>query len=122
MMYLRNRKIYREYSVLKEQNEAELELDRIGVCCGCVWVEVDVWEQSTVYCASVHSCARGERAWQGVRVLSPVHVAIVGVRCSHCRSSGLAQDVCTHASGGGSFLHFCFVLVWYHDGRRIFSG
>jgi diphthamide biosynthesis methyltransferase len=29
-MYLRNRKIYREYSVLKEQNEAELELDRIG--------------------------------------------------------------------------------------------
>ena len=30
MMYLRNRKIYREYSVLKEQNEAELELDRIG--------------------------------------------------------------------------------------------
>ena len=30
LMYLRNRKIYREYSVLKEQNEAELELDRIG--------------------------------------------------------------------------------------------
>ena len=29
-MYLRNRKIYREYNVLKEQNEAELELDRIG--------------------------------------------------------------------------------------------
>ena len=36
MMYLRNRKIYREYSVLKEQNEAELELDRIGVYC-CLW-------------------------------------------------------------------------------------
>jgi hypothetical protein len=37
-MYLRNRKIYREYSVLKEQNEAELELDRIGVCArACVW-------------------------------------------------------------------------------------
>ena len=29
-MYLRNRKIYQQYSVLKEQNEAELELDRIG--------------------------------------------------------------------------------------------
>jgi len=37
-MYLRNGKIYREYSVLKEHNEAELELDRIGVCArACVW-------------------------------------------------------------------------------------
>ena len=36
-MYLRNRKIYREYSVLKEHNEAELELDRIGVCARA-WV------------------------------------------------------------------------------------
>jgi hypothetical protein len=30
LMYLRNRKIYREYNLLREQNEAELELDRIG--------------------------------------------------------------------------------------------
>lgn len=27
-LYLRNRKIYREYSVLKEQNEADMELER----------------------------------------------------------------------------------------------
>jgi len=40
-MCLRNRKIYRESSVLKEQNEAELELGRIGVRVefvpACVW-------------------------------------------------------------------------------------
>ncbi|EKX51696.1 hypothetical protein GUITHDRAFT_102302 [Guillardia theta CCMP2712] len=29
-LYFRNRKIYREYSVLKEQNEAEIELDRMA--------------------------------------------------------------------------------------------
>jgi hypothetical protein len=50
-MYLRNRKIYREYSVLKEQNEAELELDRIGAC---VWSScVRAFGGASVHCTSM---------------------------------------------------------------------
>ena len=62
-MYLRNGKIYREYSVLKEHNEAELELDRIGVCArvrvelvpACVWGSQRASHQHDV-CVCVLMC------------------------------------------------------------------
>ena len=64
-MCLRNRKIYRESSVLKEQNEAELELGRIGVRVesvpACVWGSQRASHQHDVcvcvcVCVSVRLC------------------------------------------------------------------
>ncbi len=89
-MYLRNRKIYREYSVLKEQNEAELELDRIGPS---IHARTHTHARKHARGTRTHTCAPHTHAR-----IPKVCVCVVNVRNSQGQKGHTDMSVCPFMS------------------------